>query len=101
MSETFARAELFVVLLAAMLGLTALARRLFVPYPILLVLGGLALAFVPGIPEVALDPDLVFVVFLPPILWAAAYFTSLQGFQAEPSRHQRARHRPRSCSPHW
>ena len=50
MNETFARAELFVVLLAAMLGLTALARRLFVPYPILLVLGGLAIAFIPGVP---------------------------------------------------
>jgi len=80
-SETFARAELFVVLLAAMLGLTALARRLLVPYPILLVLGGLAIAFIPGMPEVALQPDLVFVVFLPPILWSAAYFTSLRDFK--------------------
>ena len=81
MNETFARAELFVVLLAAMLGLTALARRLFVPYPILLVLGGLAIAFIPGVPEVALEPDLVFVLFLPPILWGAAYFTSLRDFK--------------------
>jgi len=80
-NETFARAELFVVLLAAMLGLTALARRLFVPYPILLVLGGLAIAFIPGVPEVALEPDLVFVLFLPPILWGAAYFTSLRDFK--------------------
>ena len=81
MSETFARAELFVVLLAAMLALTAFARRLMVPYPILLVLGGLALAFIPGVPEVALQPDLVFVLFLPPILWGAAYFTSLRDFK--------------------
>ena len=81
MNETFARAELFVVLLAAMLGLTALARKLLVPYPILLVLGGLALAFIPGAPEVQLEPDLVFVVFLPPILWGAAYFTSLRDFK--------------------
>ncbi len=81
MTDTFARAELFVVLLSAMLGLTALARRLLVPYPILLVLGGLALAFVPGIPEVALEPELVFVLFLPPILWGAAYFTSLRDFR--------------------
>lgn len=81
MTETFARVELFVLLLAAMLGLTALARRLLVPYPILLVLGGLALAFVPGMPDVSLQPDLIFVVFLPPILWAAAYFTSLRDFR--------------------
>jgi CPA1 family monovalent cation:H+ antiporter len=80
-NDTFARAELFVVLLAAMLGLTALARKLLVPYPILLVLGGLALAFIPGVPELQLDPDLVFVVFLPPILWGAAYFTSLRDFK--------------------
>jgi CPA1 family monovalent cation:H+ antiporter len=80
-NETFARAELFVVLLAAMLGLTALARKLLVPYPILLVLGGLALAFIPGVPEVALQPDLVFVLFLPPILWGAAYRTSLRDFK--------------------
>lgn len=81
MNDTFARAELFVVLLAAMLGLTALARKLLVPYPILLVLGGLLLAFIPGVPEVQLEPDLVFVVFLPPILWGAAYFTSLRDFK--------------------
>ncbi len=81
MTDTFARAELFVVLLAAMLGLTALARKLTVPYPILLVLGGLALAFVPGVPPVALQPELVFVLFLPPILWGAAYFTSLRDFR--------------------
>jgi CPA1 family monovalent cation:H+ antiporter len=80
-SETFAHVELFVMLLAAMLGLTALARRLLIPYPILLVLGGLALAFIPGVPSLALEPDLVFVVFLPPILWAAAYFTSLREFR--------------------
>jgi len=80
-NDTFARVELFVVLLAAMLGLTALARKLLVPYPILLVLGGLAIAFIPGVPELQLEPELVFVVFLPPILWAAAYFTSLRDFR--------------------
>ena len=80
-SGALARAELFIVLLTATLVLVGLARRLRVPYPILLVLGGLALAFVPGLPQVQLDPDLVFIVFLPPILWAAAYFTSLRDFR--------------------
>ena len=69
------------ILLAVMLGLTALARRLLVPYPILLVLGGLALGFVPGLTRVPLAPELVFFVFLPPILWAAAYFTSFRDFR--------------------
>ena len=81
LSQTSARAELFILLLAATFGLVALARRLHVPYPILLVLGGLALAFVPGLPPVLLEPELVFIVFLPPILWAAAYFTSYRDFK--------------------
>ncbi len=81
MTETFARVELFIFLFAVVLALTAVAKRLQVPYPILLVLGGLAVAFIPGMPSVQLDPELVFVVFLPPILWSAAYFTSLRDFK--------------------
>src|SRR5262245_25822454 len=60
----------------------ALARRVLIPYPIFLVIGGLILGFVPGVPAVRLDPEIVFLIFLPPILWAAAYFTSLRDFQA-------------------
>src|SRR4029450_4290248 len=56
------------------------ARRVMIPYPILLVLGGLALSLVPDVPVVRLDPDLVFLVFLPPVLGSAAYFTSLRDF---------------------
>ena len=70
-----------ILLLAVVLALTTLARRLLIPYPILLVLGGLAIAMVPGLPPVGLHPDLVFLVFLPPILWSAAYFTSLRDFR--------------------
>ncbi|HEX5819534.1 MAG TPA: Na+/H+ antiporter, partial [Gemmatimonadales bacterium] len=73
--------EIFIILLAATFGLVALASRLRLPYPILLVLGGLALAFVPGLPPVQLAPEMVFIVFLPPILWAAAYFTSFRDFK--------------------
>jgi CPA1 family monovalent cation:H+ antiporter len=72
-----------VLLLAgALLLFISLARRLPVPNPVLLVLGGLALGLVPGAPRPRLDPDLVFLVFLPPILWGAAYFTSLRDFRA-------------------
>lgn len=74
-------AQTLVMLFVVMLGLTALARRLGVPYPILLVLGGLALGFIPRLTALQLAPDLVFLVFLPPILWAAAYFTSLREFR--------------------
>jgi monovalent cation/hydrogen antiporter len=59
-------------------ALLALAPVLRVPYPILLVLGGLALGFVPGIPHVALRPDVVLVAILPPLLYSSAFFTSLR-----------------------
>src|SRR5215210_7952519 len=59
-------------------GLLIAAQWLRVPYPILLVLGGLGLAAVPGIPEVTLEPDVVLLVLLPPLLYAAAFFTPLR-----------------------
>ena len=65
-------------ILAAGAGLLALAPMLQVPYPILLVLGGLVLGFVPGIPHVALRPDIVLVAILPPLLYSSAFFTSLR-----------------------
>src|SRR5471032_977794 len=65
-------------LLAAGATLLALAPALHLPYPILLVLGGLALGFVPGIPHIALKPDIVLVALLPPLLYASAFFTSLR-----------------------
>ena len=67
---------------SGVLILMALARRVLIPYPIFLVIGGLLLGFVPWVPVVRLDPDIVFFVFLPPILWAAAYSTSLREFKA-------------------
>lgn len=73
--------EIIILLLAVVLALTTIAQKLSIPYPIFLVLGGLVLGLVPGLPTVTLHPDLVFLVFLPPILWAAAYFTSLREFR--------------------
>ena len=75
------RAEILIAMLFAMVTLTAIARRLLVPVPIVLVLGGLALGLLPGAPDLRLEPDLVFLVFLPPILWSAAYGTSLREFK--------------------
>jgi len=71
-----------VVLLAAAAGLLALAQRIRIPYPILLVLGGLALGFVPGMPRIGLPPDLVLVAVLPPLLYGTAFFTSLRELRA-------------------
>ncbi len=64
-------------LLIAVAGLSALARVLAVPYPIVLVVGGAVFGFVPGIPTVRLDPNVVLVVFLPPLLYGAAFFANL------------------------
>ncbi len=61
-------------LLAAVAALEAVANRVGAPYPILPVLGGLA--FVPGLPRVTLDPEVVFPLFLPPRTGGAAYATS-------------------------
>lgn len=70
--------ELVLGLLVAVTALALLAGRLNVPYPILLVLGGLVLGFVPGLPPVSLAPEVVFLVFLPPLLQAAGWYTSVQ-----------------------
>jgi Na+/H+ antiporter len=67
---------------ALVVALTALARRLPVPTPILQVAAGLLIGLVPGVEMPQLDPDVIFFVFLPPILWAAAFFTSLREFKA-------------------
>jgi Na+/H+ antiporter len=81
--EFSARDELVLLaLVAGVTALTALAPTLRVPYPILLVLGGLALGFIPGIPEISLPPELVLVGVLPPLLYSASFFTSLRDFRA-------------------
>src|SRR3954470_9651098 len=70
-------------LLVAVAFLSAVATRIGIPYPILLVVGGLALGFVPGIPDVRLEPDLVLVVFLPPLLYSAAFSANLRELRAD------------------
>jgi CPA1 family monovalent cation:H+ antiporter len=67
-------AETFVLLLAAALALTWISRRIGIPYPVALVLGGIGLAFVPGIPQVRPDPELVLLLFVAPLLFADAFF---------------------------
>jgi CPA1 family monovalent cation:H+ antiporter len=71
-------ALVLLALLLAGAGLLVLAPIARVPYPIFLVLGGLALGFVPGLPHVELSPEIVLVAILPPLLYSAAFFTSLR-----------------------
>ena len=66
-----------VSLLVAVAVLSAAARAVNVPYPIVLVIGGLVLGFLPGLPEAELEPELVLVLFLPPLLYSAAFFANL------------------------
>src|SRR5271170_5209162 len=74
-------AELVLLLLLFFVAAFAvLARRLQTPYPIVLVIAGLLLGFIPGIPRINLDPDLIFLVVLPPLLYAAAWVTSWRDF---------------------
>ena len=74
-----AHTEIFLAgLLLTVATLVTLARVMNVPYPIFLVLGGLAIGFIPGMPTIELDPDLVLLIFLPPLLYSAAFFASLR-----------------------
>ncbi len=76
-------AELLIAgLLVAVAGLSALARRLSVPYPIVLVVGGALFGFVPGLPKVKLDPEIVLLVFLPPLLYGSAIFANFNDLRA-------------------
>jgi Na+/H+ antiporter len=74
--------EIILGLLLAVTLLVMLARRLAIPYPILLVLGGLALSFVPGLPRIEFEPGVIFLLFLPPIILSAAYVTPIRDFRA-------------------
>jgi Na+/H+ antiporter len=74
---------LLLALMVAMVALSALARLVDVPYPILLVLGGLLLGFVPGMPAIELPPELVLVLFLPPLLYWSGFFSSPRDLQAD------------------
>jgi monovalent cation/hydrogen antiporter len=75
--------EFLLGLLAVVAVIVWAARASGLPYPIFLVLGGLALGAIPGLPDITLDPDVVFLVFLPPLLHAAAYRSSPKRLRAE------------------
>jgi Na+/H+ antiporter len=74
--------EIFVGLLLAVAVLALLARKLHIPYPIFFVIGGLLIGWIPGLPKVRLNPEFVFLFFLPPLLFPAALFTSWRDFRA-------------------
>src|SRR4051794_17749813 len=75
--------ETLIVLVAAAIVLVRLADAIKIPYPIVLVLGGLGIGFIPGGPTLELQPDVVFLVFLPPLLQSAGYWASPKELRAE------------------
>ncbi len=75
--------EILIALVAAAIVLVRLADAISIPYPIVLVLGGLAIGFIPGGPTLELQPDVVFLVFLPPLLQSAGYWASPKELRAE------------------
>src|SRR5215471_11896143 len=68
------------VLVGFAVAFALLARRVHVPYPVVLVIGGLSLSLIPGAPQVRLDPNFIFYGVLPPLLYAAAWSTSWRDF---------------------
>ena len=77
--ETVQVIVLFLLFLVAVFA--AIAQRIHVPYPILLTLAGVAIAFVPRVPRIPLAPNLIFLIFLPPLLYAAAWQTNWREFR--------------------
>lgn len=71
---------LILALFFAMAMLYLLSQRLKISYPILLVIGGLAISFIDRVPNISVNPDLVFLIFLPPLLFEAAWYTSWNDF---------------------
>ncbi len=75
--------QIIIFLLAVLISLSALIERIRIPQPILLVVAGLLIGFIPSLPDLALDPDIIFLIFLPPLLFDAASQTSWHDFKAD------------------
>lgn len=72
---------LIIILLAVVTALSEITDKVKIPYPILLVMAGIGIGVFPGLPSISLDPEIIFLVFLPPILYAAAWETSWPDFK--------------------
>jgi CPA1 family monovalent cation:H+ antiporter len=74
--------EFLIAVLFAAAVLVRLAELVSIPYPIVLVIGGVAIGFVPGVPDIRLAPDAIFLLFLPPLLHASGFYASPQELRA-------------------
>lgn len=73
--------SIVIFILAVMIGLSAIADKIKLPYPVLLIVAGIAVGFTPQIPDIELNPEIVFLIFLPPLLYDAAFNISFQTFK--------------------
>ena len=73
--------KIVIFILVILIGLTAIANKRKLPYPVLLIVAGLILGFIPQLPDLALNPEVVFVIMLPPLLYDAASRTSWHEFK--------------------
>src|SRR4029453_10763848 len=76
------KTELILICLVAAALLAIVARKIRIPYPILLTIGGVVLALIPSLPAFHLEPELIFNLFLPPLAYPGAGYISWRGFRA-------------------
>ncbi|PZF74794.1 Na+/H+ antiporter [Taibaiella soli] len=70
-----------IFIMAIMIALSAVAKKINIPYPVLLIIAGIAIGFIPAVPEIVLNSEVVFLIFLPPLLYDAAFNISFQDFR--------------------
>jgi Na+/H+ antiporter len=73
--------SIVIFIMAIMIGLSAIADKIKLPYPILLIVAGIAVGFIPNLPNIELNPEIVFLIFLPPLLYDAAFNISFDEFK--------------------
>lgn len=73
--------SIVIILLAVAIGLSPVASKIKIPYPILLLIAGIGVGFIPGFQQVSINPDVVFLIFLPPMLYDAAFNISFRDFR--------------------
>ncbi|MDB5129335.1 MAG: Na+/H+ antiporter [Mucilaginibacter sp.] len=73
--------SIVIFILAVMIGLSAIADKVKLPYPVLLIVAGIAVGFIPSIPHIEINPEIIFLIFLPPLLYDAAFNISFKTFK--------------------
>lgn len=73
--------SIIIFILAVMIGLSAIADKIKIPYPVLLIIVGIAIGFIPSLPSIDLNPEIIFLIFLPPLLYDAAFNISFKEFK--------------------